>query len=126
MKRLWLGVVILAVLLIAGILACFLTERTHSKTGALLTEAGEHAAAGDWGQAAESFYSAKALWERTRSATAAITDHSPMEEIDRLFVQVETCLDFRNSAAFCMYCRSLSVMVQAVGEAQNVKWWGLL
>ena len=126
MKRLWLGVAILGVLLAAGILACCLSESTHSKTSRLLTEAAGYGAAGEWSAAKKAFSSAKAAWQTAREATAAITDHGPMEEIDRYFVQCQTCLEFRDPAAFCMCCKSLSVMVQAIGEAQSIKWWSLL
>ena len=126
MKRLWLGAVILAVLLLAGILSCFLTETIHSQTGVLLTDAGAYAAAGDWVSAAEAFFAARDAWQKAHAVTAAITDHEPMEEIDRFFVQGETCLEFRNTAAFCMYCRSLSTMLDTIGEAQSVQWWSFL
>ena len=126
MKRLWLGAVILAALLIAGSLSCLLTENAHSKTGAFLESAGKYATAGDWDNAADAFFAAREAWMQTRSATAAVTDHEPMEEIDRSFVQGETCLEFQNTAAFCMYCRSLSVMVETISESQSVQWWSFL
>lgn len=126
MNRLWLGIGILILLFAFGLWITAAVGSTHADISALLSEAGQASAAGDWENAKLRFQDAKQLWQRSRSHTAAITDHAPMEEIDRFFSQTEVYLQMGYLADFCAGCQALAVLTQAVGEAQEVTWWSLL
>lgn len=126
MNRLWLGVGILFLLLALGIWITGAIGSTHDGISALLSDAAQICAAGEWETANARFQQAKQQWQHQRPWTAAFTDHAPMEEIDRYFSQTEVYLHVRSQAAFCSGCQALAVLTEAIGEAQEVTWWSLL
>lgn len=126
MKRLWLGVGILLVILGIGIYAAVATEDFHKTVSRDLDLAADAAEAGEWGSAKIRFSRAKEAWEQARDCNAAITDHAPMEEIDRYFSQGEVYLSEQAQKDFRSCCLALSVLVEAVAEAQGLTWWSLL
>ena len=126
MNRLWLGVGILVLLLVLGIWVTAAIGSTHDGISALLSEAAQASTAGEWEQANSRFQQAKQQWQQLRPWTAAITDHGPMEEIDRFFSQTEVYLQMEYLADFRVGCQALAVLTQAIGEAQDFTWWSLL
>ena len=126
MNRFWLGVGILLVLLAAGIWITAISGSTHDAISALLEDAADASTTGEWEEAALLFYQAQQQWQRSRAGTAAITDHAPMEEIDRFFTQAEVYLRQHYQTDFSAFCKALSVLTKAVGEAQDLSWWSLL
>lgn len=126
MKRLWLGVTILLFILGAGIFSAFATEAFQKQVSRDLILAAEAAAAGEWSTAQNRYHQALERWQQKRSRHAAITDHAPMEEIDRYFSQGSVFLSERNRKDFRSCCLALSVLVEAVAEAQGLTWWSLL
>ena len=126
MKRLWIGVVLLILLLGLGIGTTLFAVRSHEDISGQLRLASEAALEGKWEEAETLFKSAKEKWEAQRHITAAIADHEPMEEIDDLFSQLEIYLLTRQQISFSACCRSLSVLTNAIGEAHALNWWSLL
>lgn len=126
MKRLWIGVIILVILLGAGIGTTVFAVRTHTSISQELAQAAEAALRGKWKEASTRSLHAKEQWEAYRHGTAAIADHEPMEEIDDLFSQMEIYLLTRQQIAFSACCASLSVQTNAIGEAHALNWWSLL
>lgn len=126
MKRLWIGIFILIFLLGAGIGITVFADTIHTGISESLEQAGDAALAGDWDTAQSLASKAKEKWEAYRSGTAAIADHEPMEEIDSLLSQLEVYLQTRQQVAFSVCCKALSVLTQAIAEAQAVNWWSLL
>jgi hypothetical protein len=57
---------------------------------------------------------------------AAVTDHEPMEEMDILFAQLPIYYETDSSLNFAAVCSDLSLLMQAIGENQALKWWGVL
>jgi len=126
MKRLWIGVGILLVLLALGIGTTVFAVRTHTGISQTLQQASEAALAGKWAEASSLSLDAKTKWESCRKETAAIADHEPMEEIDDLFSQMEVFLKTRQQIPLSACCASLSVLIEAIGEAHAINWWSLL
>lgn len=126
MKRLWIGVIILVVLLGAGIGTTVFAVRTQSSISEKLAKASEAALRGEWKTARLLALDAQEKWESLRHGTAAIADHEPMEEIDDLFSQMEIYLLTRQQIPFAACCASLSVLTNAIGESHAVNWWSLL
>lgn len=126
MKRLWIGVVILAVLLGLGVGTTVFAVRTQEDISQNLQQASDAALRGKWAEASSLSLGAKAKWETYRKGTAAIADHEPMEEIDDLFSQMEVYLQTRQQIPFSVCCASLSVLTNAIGEAHAINWWSLL
>ena len=126
MKRLWIGITILSVLLAIGIGTTIFATRTQSDISKKLNLALEAALEGKWQEARILSMDAKEKWEAYRNATAAIADHEPMEEIDDLFSQMEVYWITRQQVPFSVCCASLSVLTEAIGEAHAINWWSLL
>ena len=126
MNRLWLGVGILIALLALGIWGTAAIGSSHDGISGLLSDAAQASMAGQWEDADTQFQQAKQRWQKLRPWTASITDHAPMEEIDRYFSQTEVYLHGRLLADFCSGCQALAVLTEAIGEAQEVTWWSLL
>lgn len=126
MKRLWIGVIILVLLLGAGIGTTVFAVRTHCSISQKLAQASEAALRGKWEEACSVSLDAKKQWETMRHGTAAIADHEPMEEIDDLFSQMDIYLLTRQQIPFASCCASLSVLTNAIGESHAINWWSLL
>lgn len=126
MKRLWIGIVILVILLALGIGTTLFAIRTHRHISQQLEQASEAALRGKWEEACHLALQAKEQWEHFRHATAAIADHEPMEEIDNLFSQLEVYRVTRQQIPFSTCCASLSVLTNAIGESHAINWWSLL
>lgn len=126
MKRLWIGVGLLILLLLLGILTTVFAARHQEQISQTLAEARNAAEVGQWEKAAGACFRAKALWESRHHLTASIADHEPMEEVESLFAQLEIYLKARDPVAFSACCSGLEVFVRAIGEAHSVNWWSLL
>lgn len=126
MKRLWIGVGLLILLLLLGTLTTLYAVRIQERIADTLSQAREAAEVGQWEKAAGACFQANDLWKKHRRLTASITDHAPMEDIESLFAQLECFLKVRDPAAFAACCASLEVYTRAVGEAQSISWWSLL
>lgn len=79
-----------------------------------------------WEQAADHYTAARSSWERNRRYTAAVADHTPMEEIEAGFAQLEIFLEKREMPHFAALCRELGVLTAAVGEAHELSWQNIL
>ena len=69
---------------------------------------------------------AKELWDKQWHRSAVLADHTPMDEIDGLFAQVQSYARAGNRADFAAGCSRLSKLVEAIGEAHAPGWWNLL
>lgn len=109
MKRLWVGILLLLVLLAGTLTVTVAMDRIYAP----MVEALE---AGDL-EAAEERYG------RWRQLTAAFADHGPMEEMDALFARAEICGDEQERRALCA---ELAQRAKAMSNAHSPTWWNLL
>ena len=109
MKRLWVGILLLLVLLAGTLAVTVAMDRIYAP----MVEALE---AGDL-EAAEERYG------RWRQLTAAFADHGPMEEMDALFARAEICGDKQERRALCA---ELAQRAKAMSNAHSPTWWNLL
>lgn len=126
MGRLWLGVGLLILLLLLGLWVSAATADIHRPLAESLRQAEEAALSGDWGTAEACAQDAYARWARTWQLTAAIADHTPMDEIDGLFAQLPVYARVREAEDFSAACAELSRRVRAMGDAHSLTWWNLL
>lgn len=126
MRRCWLGVGLLALLLGAGIWAMVTMDRIHSPISSDLDQAAEAALAGDWETGEALALSARADWNDNWHRTASVADHEPMDEIDGLFAELGVYARRRETMEFAACCAKLSKLVQAMGDAHSFSWWNLL
>lgn len=126
MKRFWIGVLILAVLLVSGCLIRTALMRIHSPIAADLKRSAAAALVEDWDTALDLARHAAVRWERFHHLTAAFADHTPMDEVDGLFAELKIYARQRENPHFSATCRRLSALANAIAESHRLSWWNLL
>ena len=126
MKRCWFGGALLILLLAAGIIITSLMDKFHSPIAQDLEQAAICAGNAQWEQAAGYAASARTRWEQHRKFSAAFADHEPMEDIDRLFSELEIWLKAEDSEHCASICAQLSQSAEAIKDAHAIVWWNLL
>lgn len=126
MKRLWIGVSLLAVLLFLGLGITEFMCRIHEPMAEDLKEASRLALDDEWSKAEACAKRARDLWEQNRHLTAAVADHEPMDSIDALFAELEIYAACRDSVSYSGTCAHLSELVSAMGKEHRFSWWNLL
>lgn len=126
MKRFWIGICVLAVLLAAGIAVTYVMERCHEPISRELDAASQAVLAGDWNRAVGSAEAAFEKWQRCRDFTAAFADHSVLEEVECLFAQIQVFAAGRDTLSFAAACAHLSRLTDAVAQSHLPKWQNLL
>lgn len=126
MKRFVVGLALLLVLpVLGGITAGSLLSFQESLT-AQLAAADTAAQAEDWQQAEARISQCRSRWQQRKDALAALSSHSPMEEVDCLFAQLDFYLQCRDARSFCLCCRILDSRLRALEEAQRFNLQNLL
>lgn len=125
-KHFYFGLGLLILLLILGLLAWTGMEAAHEPSAALLEKASGLALSGDMQTAAALGRQAKSRWERYRSFTASLADHAPMDDVEKLFAEMEVYAAAGESAHFAACCLQLSNMERAMFEAHSLTGWNLL
>ena len=126
MKRGWLGAGILVAFLMLGIGVSVLAGRAHFPTGSLLEQAAEKTINGDFAEGIALGMEAKSRWQRQWNGTASIADHSPMDEVDALFAELEVYAQMGEAPHFAACCRELAGRLEAIADAHRFSWWNVL
>lgn len=126
MKRCKIGIWLLAALLAAGMASAWAMGYLTEPLGQTLEEAADAALREDWAAAETLAGTARTHWERFWNFLAIFADHSPMENINGLFAQLEIYAQCRDPQNFAAVCAQLSEDTQAIGEAHSLTWWNLL
>lgn len=126
MRRFLLGSVILALLLAGGLLICRTMVTIHDPIAANLRRAGAAALAEDWTSAQAFFQKAADRWEQFHQITAAFADHTPMDEADGLFRELQVYAYVKESPHFSAICAHLQECIRAIRESHRISWWNLL
>ncbi len=120
MKRSWIGLVLLLVLLGSGILCTWIMEDVHEPISEKLEQAAEEALDRNWAAAAWHTAEARNRWERWEVFRAALTDHGPIEDLDALFSVLEVYGANRERLAFASLCREMAQKIKAIGDAHGL------
>ena len=126
MKRIWIGIVLLAVLLAAGFWLSGFMKEAHLPAAQDLQRAGELALEEQWGPAQAFAKRGQDLWKKKWPVTAAIADHEPMDEIDALFAQLKTYGKTRDPEPYSAVCDHLGSLLEALSQGHRCKWWNLM
>lgn len=126
MKRFWIGLVILALILLLSIALTLIMPRVHLPISRQLNDAADAAQTENWVQAEALATAAFERWIACRGFTAAVADHAPMEQIDSGFSQMNAFLLRREPNEFSAACASLARLVQAMADSQTLTWWNFL
>ncbi len=124
MRRFGFGIVLLVTLLLCALATWWGMERLHSPVLQELTRAAVLAEEGDSQAAKETALKARDQWQRKWHFTASFADHTPMEEIDDLFAELEVYEP--DSEDFKACCRRLIQRTEAMAHAHALSWWNLL
>lgn len=123
MKRLWIGVAVLIVLLALGIALTASFSAIHSPLAETLSQAAVSARNGDLEAATAAVSQAQQQWERCRRFSAAVVDHRLLEEMEELFAQLEFA---ENPYVLAALCARLSSRATEMAQSQAITWWNLL
>ena len=126
MKRLWIGILVLAVILASGIWLTLRFSRIHKPVEEHLQQAAEAARDGNWQKATALAENARAEWMKYRRLIAATTDHEPLEQAQYLLDQLQVYAQAQRTTEFCALCVRLASLAAAMEETQQVSWWNLL
>lgn len=126
MKRLIIGTAVLLALLCLGLTVSISMVRIHTPIAADLRSASDAALDGSWTDAQALADRAHTRWQSYRELTAAFADHSPMDELDGLFAQLDTYEVSENKIAFSATCAQLAQLAEAMADSHRLRWWTLL
>jgi hypothetical protein len=127
MEKRWIGgVLVLALLLILGLWISDGMERFHAPVAYELEQAAQAALQGGMTDGETWMHQAENRWLQGRWLTAAVADHSPMEEIDSIFAQLKSYGAADDRAAFAAWCSRAASLIKALGESNHLTWQNLL
>ncbi|MBQ7817304.1 MAG: DUF4363 family protein [Oscillospiraceae bacterium] len=126
MRRLWIGVGFLIVMLVVGIALTVLFDRIHTPLAEDLQQASQLALAEDWEKATALAQQARADWKQYREFIAAVADHEPLEKMEYLLDQLDVYAEARREADFSAVCVELAALADAMLESQSITWWNFL
>ena len=125
MKRSWIGLGLLVLLLILSWVSALAMVRLHAPVEDNLNQAAQCALLGDWVNTEAFFRRGKEKWETLERFRACFADQTPVEEIDGQFALLEIYCLTQERSAFTASCRELAEKCAAVGEAHEMVWWNL-
>jgi len=125
-KRFLIGLSTLSLLFAIGLFVAISTDRMYQPVVDLLEEAADSALSGSFEDAISKTENAKALWDKQKAKTATVADHTPMEEIDRLFTEAEIYAQAEEKPHFAACCAQLASIVQNMADAHAMNLWNLL
>ena len=126
MKRFWLGLGLLILLLALGFYETYRVNTLTLPVADAVEQAGNAAAEGDWPRAAGLLQQAQALWKKHWGFLSAMLHHGPMEEIDSQFSRAEALLESRSAGEFAAGCARLAELIRAMGEGHQLNFQNLL
>ncbi len=126
MKRLWIGIGLLAVFLVLGLALSVTFADIHEPLAQGIEAAGALSRQGDWAGAREKLAQTRTAWEKYRPFVAAVADHEPLEEMEADMDQLRVFADLEHEEEFAALCARTACLAHAMGESQALNWWNLL
>ncbi len=122
MRKLWLGLAILALLLVLCIGALVMLDGLNQQTAALL----EQAAEADMEEAAAVSLRAKQCWENTVGFIDTVMSHEETDEIRREFSDLLVFARAKSREEYLASCGRLLVMIRHLTEMERPLWQNIL
>ena len=126
MKRLWIGTGVLTVLLVLGIAINIFMNTVHIPIGEQLQQAAQAAMAENWPEAQRLSSQARERWKTRQHWVAAFADHTPMDEMEGLFAEMEVYAQYEETQHFAAICAHLAQLSEAMCQSHSIFWWNLL
>ncbi len=125
-KRFWLGAALLGLFLVFGFLISAKMTALHYEAAKALDQAADMTLAGDFDGGCEKAFRAYDIWLDCRKFTASVADHSPMDDVEQLFAEMEVYAKTEEKPHFAACCRQLGVMLRSMYDAHRPTWWNFL
>ena len=126
MKRLWIGIGLLAAIMIAGFWTSSRMADIHIATSDILKDSVREAQAGQWEQVDRLAEKAQSCWKKSWNFSATMADHTVLDEIDGLFAQADIYRKNRTDVEYAATCAQLATAIEALQESHRLSWWNLL
>ena len=117
MKRLWIGIIVLAALLILSIAVAAMMHWIHAPIADTLDAAAQAWLRGDTESAVRLSEDAARRWEQWQVFTASFADHDPMDNMDELFAQLPIWAEETDSDEFASTCRALAALERSMARS---------
>ncbi len=125
MKRSWIGVAMLVVILCSALAVTWAMDKIHDPVAQDLKYAANAALAEDWDAAQALAAGAGERWQKWAHFRGCFADHGPMEEIDGNFAQLAAYGTAEEAADFAAACGETARKVEAMGQAHSISWWNV-
>ncbi len=126
MKKLWLGLGLLAGLLVLGLGVLGLLTEKSSRAEEALRRASEAAEAGDMALALERAAEARQCWQAAVPAVDAVTSHEETDEIQRGLAELLALGRSGKREDFLACCARVRVMTAHLAEMERPVWYNIL
>ena len=126
MRRLWIGLGFLVVILTVALVLSLSFARIHEPLSQGLRQAEELSREGDWPQARQTLEQCRGQWQKMRNFVAAVADHEPLEELETCLEELRVLGELEESVEFGALCARAASLADAMGNSQAVTWWNLL
>ena len=120
------AIALLLVLLLGGLLSGWYLERQHRDLARQLEDSAWLALSGQMSNARQEAQAAQTQWKKGRSLQAVLGDHTPMEDIDDLFAELQICGAAGEKTEFARICSILASRIEAMENACKLSWWNIL
>lgn len=125
MKRSWIGLGLLVVLLVISLAVTGFMTRIHEEMALDLRQSAECALLGDWDNVQLFLRRTNRSWETWGHLRACFADHGETEKIDAALASVEIWRQSKDAVAYRAACAALIKQVEAMGEAHKLTWWNV-
>lgn len=126
MKRIYIGIGLLIVLLVLGIWIASAADKAHAPGAVDLEHASQLVLEGSWDKAEALAKRARETWQKKWCFTASVSDHEPMDEIDALFARLSVYARTQDAKDYAAVCAELSERLEAMSQAHAFSWWNLM
>ena len=126
MKKLWLGLGLLAALLALGLGVLGMLGERSRRTEAALERAAGAAEAGDMALALDRAGEALRYWQAVTPGIDAVTSHEETDEIRRALAELLALAENGQREDFLALCARLRVMTAHLAEMERPRWHNLL
>lgn len=126
MKRLWIGVALLVVMLAGSVAMMLLSHRFYRNFSDTLESAADAALSENWSAAEALTRQATQQWQRHRRFLASFTDHEPVEDVQLLLSRLVLFQNAQLAVDFADTCKSLAHLSEAIDESHSLNWWSVL
>ena len=126
MKKLWLGLGLLGILLALGLGVLGMLAERSRRTDAALGRAAEAAEAGDMALALDRAGEALQYWQAATPGIDAVTSHEETDEIQRALAELLALAKSGKREEFLALCARLRVMTAHLAEMERPRWYNLL